>query len=467
MKTAFRSLSLAAALALLLLWLFTLTACQAPPPCTDPVTGSVTVPSSERSFCLFGCPCPTLTPTPTASPTPTATPTPTPPPYLTLVNASALPPTTTAGVILFSTQAQQGDTLLWQLSSRGLFTVTDRLLDTGWDCSGPAAAAPRCAFTDQAGQVWTTTLTTPAEPLLAEPGLPPARLDLAPDGLRLGLVFTDDLDILDLNEPTLAVSVVGLPGLAELAWAADSNRLAFITRTAGSANLYLLDSTREAEPRQLAAGDWIGFVDWSPDGQQLAFAQRGLDHPNGGNQRQDLFIAGADGVEALNRTEYFEDRPRPAPAQPFGVRWLTWLPDSSAVAFTWSSYTAEAGAATVNVTLARKDGGLPAELLAAAGALSDEGTHLLYSPDGANVTALLHSLDGRRFLWGRPLASDAWLPLTPPEQTVLEVCWLRDSSALVYVTDEGSLFWLDARGGLPMRLASATSPQRITQLRCA
>jgi len=104
--------------------------------------------------------------------------------------------------------------------------------------------------------------------------------------------------------------------------------------------------------------------------------------------------------------------------------------------------------------------------LAAAGALLADGTRLAYSPDGANVAALLRTVDGRRFVWGRPLASDTWVTLTPAEHTVLDICWTSDSRGLVYTTDEGGLYWLDSRGGPPARLVAVAAPQRITRLQC-
>ncbi|MFZ1631093.1 MAG: hypothetical protein WAV70_19460, partial [Anaerolineae bacterium] len=108
----------------------------------------------------------------------------------------------------------------------------------------------------------------------------------------------------------------------------------------------------------------------------------------------------------------------------------------------------------------------PTAQLAAAGALLADGTRLAYSPDGAQVAALLRTADGRRSVWGRPLASDTWVALTPAEHTPLDLCWTSDSLALVYTTDEGSLYWLDSRGGLPVRLAAVAAPQRITRLQC-
>lgn len=415
---------------------------------------------------IFPTPTPTLTPTSTPSPTPTVTPTPTPPVYLSLVTASALPPTTTAGAIVFSTQAQSGDTLLWQLSSRGLLTITDRLLDATWDCSPRSAGPARCAFADQDGQVYTTTLDGPAAALLIEPSLPVAHLDLAPNGLRLSVALTDDLDILDLTEPAATAAISGVGELAELQWAPDGQRLAVITRTADSANLYVLDLAQAPVLRQVAAGDWLGMAAWAPDSKRLAFAQRGLDHPNGGLQRQDLFVSDATGAEVLNRTEYFEDRQRPAPDHAFGVRWLTWLADSATLAFTWTGWPVDPQQVEVNVVAAAKDGGAPTAQLAAAGALLADGTRLAYSPDGAQVAALLRTADGRRSVWGRPLASDTWVALTPAEHAPLDLCWTSDSLALVYITDEGGLYWLDSRGGLPVRLAAVAAPQRITRLQC-
>lgn len=93
----------------------------------------------------------------------------------------------------------------------------------------------------------------------------------------------------------------------------DSQHLAYITRTETSANLYVYDVDSESEPDQAAAGDWLGLAAWAPDSKHLAFAQRGLDHPNGGFQRQDLFVSDVNAAEVLNRTEYFEDRQRPVP----------------------------------------------------------------------------------------------------------------------------------------------------------
>ncbi len=415
---------------------------------------------------IFATPTPTVTPTLTYTPTPAPTLTPTPPAYLSLVTAAALPPTSTTGAILFSTQAQTGSTLLWQISSGGLLTVTDRLLGTTWDCSSDSSTPQRCVFADQAGQVYTTALTAPAAPLLVSPTLPLARLDLAPNGLSLGLVLTDDLDIINLTEPAVAGGISGLGGLAELQWAPDSQHLAYITRTETNANLYVFDVNGAGDPEQVAQGDWLGLAAWAPDSQHLAFAQRGLDHPNGGYQRQDLFVSDVNGAEVLNRTEYFEDRQRPPPDHPFGVRWLTWLADSSTLAFTWTSWPVDPGEAEVNVVSAVKDGGEPSGQLAAAGALLTDGTRLAYSPDGANVAALLHTVDGRRFVWGRALASDAWVALTPAEHTVLDLCWTSDSRALVYTTDEGGLYWLDSRGGEPARLVAVAAPQRITRLQC-
>ena len=60
-------------------------------------------------------------------------------------------------------------------SGRGLLTVTDRLLDTAWDCSENRPGAPHCAFADQEGQIYTTTLAGSPAPLLIAPSLPVTR----------------------------------------------------------------------------------------------------------------------------------------------------------------------------------------------------------------------------------------------------------------------------------------------------
>lgn len=142
---------------------------------------------------IFATLTPTLTPMLTQTPTPIPTATPTPPGYLSLVTASALPPTSTTGAIVFSTQAQTGDTLLWQLSSRGLLTVTDRLLGTAWDCSQNSPnGALYCVFADQEGQVLHDHVGGAARALVVVAN-PAARVPRpAADGLSLGLVFTDD-----------------------------------------------------------------------------------------------------------------------------------------------------------------------------------------------------------------------------------------------------------------------------------
>ena len=179
-----------------------------------------------------------------------------------------------------------------------------------------------------------------------------------------------------------------------------------------------------------------------------------------------MFVSDVNAAEVLNRTEYFEDRQRPAPDHAFGVRWLTWLADSSTLAFTWTGWPVDPREVEVNVVSAAKDGGAPTAQLAAAGALLADDTRLAYAPDGANVAALLHTVDGRRFVWGRPLASDTWVTLTPAEHTVLDLCWTSDSRALVYTTDEGGLYWLDSHGGPPVRLVAVAAPQRMTRLQC-
>lgn len=439
-------LCLTVTLALLLVTLLLL-ACQVPP--------------------IFPTPVPTNTPTATPTLTPTPTPTPS---YLTLVTASYLPPTTTQGALIFSTGGSGAgvgnEQVLWRLATEGFTPLTDALLPGRWDCNDRGIQT--CVFADQSGQVYTSTAISPAVPILISPTLPITRVDLSPNGDRLALVLTATLDILDLRTPGLLTTVDGLPDLAELVWAPDSQHLAYVTRTANAAALYSLDVTGSAGPIQLAEGDWIGAVSWSPDSTHLAFAQRGLDHPNGGDQRQDLFVTDVGGVEVVNRTEYFEDRVRPSPGHAFGARWSAWQPDGRAIAFTWTSWPAPPEQVEANVVSPAADGGLPDPLLADAGVLAADGTRLLWSPDGQQVTAVIARVGepASRLLWQRPISATTWLPVTPPAHVVDNVCWTGDSRVLVYTTADGGLYWVDANGGVPVQLVQATRPQVMGDLRC-
>jgi hypothetical protein len=251
-------------------------------------------------------------------------------------------------------------------------------------------------------------------------------------------------------------------------WAPDNQHLAFITRTMETAALYSLDVTGDKGPIQLADGDWIGAVSWAPDSKRLAFAQRGLDHPNGGNQRQDLFVTDVAGVEVINRTEYFEDRERPPPGHAFGARWSAWQPDGQAVAFTWSSWPAPPEQVEANAVAPAANGGLPSPLLPEAGVLAADGTHLLWAPDGSQVAAVLARIGepASRLLWLRPISETAWLPVTPPEHVVTDVCWTGDSRVLVYTTADNGVYWAEAHGGTPVQLVQATAPQVVGGLRC-
>lgn len=414
-------------------------------------------------------PTPVPTNTPTATPTLTPTPTPTPS-FLTLVTASFLPPTSTQGAILFSTEGTGegvgNEPVLWHLATEGFAPLTGELLPGRWDCN--ETGAQTCVFADQQGQVYTTTAISLAAPLLISPTLPITRIDLSPSGGRLAIMFTETLDILDLQVPGPLLAIDGLRDLAELAWAPDNQHLAYVTRTATMAALYVLDVTGDSGPKQVADGDWIGAVSWAPDSKQLAFAQRGLDHPNGGNQRQDLFVTDMGGVEVVNRTEYFEDRERPPPGHAFGARWSGWQPDGRAVGFTWTSWTSPPDQVEVDVVAPEAGGGLPDLVLTEAGVLAADGTRLLWSPDGSQVAALIARVGepASRLLWLRPISATTWLPVTPPEHVVTDVCWTGDSRVLVYTTEAGGLYWADANGGTPVQLVQAKVPQAMTGLRC-
>ncbi|QLQ07382.1 MAG: hypothetical protein HZY76_16090 [Anaerolineae bacterium] len=162
-----------------------------------------------------------------------------------------------------------------------------------------------------------------------------------------------------------------------------------------------------------------------------------------------------------------EDRVRPSPGHAFGA--LVGLAARRAGNCLHLDFLAGAtGAGRGQRRVAGRRRGLPDPLLADAGVLAADGTRLLWSPDGQQVTAVIARVGepASRLLWQRPISATTWLPVTPPAHVVDNVCWTGDSRVLVYTTADGGLYWVDANGGVPVQLVQATRPQVMGDLRC-
>jgi WD40 repeat protein len=123
--------------------------------------------------------------------------------------------------------------------------------------------------TEKSKGIWVQNADGRGRLALSETGSAPR---WSPLGGAMAVLDGNSLVILDQIDGTrrkLDVPAGVLPGFD---WSPDGNRLAFVTRTADTRELWTVDVADDAKQKKLLSGDIDGYLAWSPDGERLAIA---------------------------------------------------------------------------------------------------------------------------------------------------------------------------------------------------
>ena len=190
-------------------------------------------------------------------------------------------------------------------------------------------------------------------------------LALSPDGKKVAFTAHGDVFAASARDGGDATRVTTTPDVeAELTWAPDSRRLAYISSRDGPTHIYLYDFATRVETRLTDGPANDVAPSWSPDGKSIAFMRgakelRVLDVA----ATQDRLLATGE----LDRPPFLPDRP------------IAWSPDSR-----WIAFLTGGQGAFQNPHIVARDGGpaRPASYLANANGgsvgWSPDGTYLLF-----------------------------------------------------------------------------------------
>ncbi len=421
---------------------------------------------------------PTATPPAPTAPIPTALPAPTPTPgYLDLVKAAAPLP---EGHLVFSTvDGRQGSApvQLWTRSvgrddvQLALAQTEDRL----WECVPPPHAA-LCAVGDPAGQVYTLTPPEALAPLLPA-GDDLQRVFISSLGSYVGVVSGGYLSLLNLADPADLISIAGVTAVGDVAWSRQTitdaaalaagqvgdSRLAFVT-LGERQSLYVMRLGPEGtSPGLIAQEDEVSSPVWAGEQRKLAFIVRGLEHPRGGAQRRDVFVADFETEEYLNITEVFGPAIDWLPAQPFGGAAVAWSPDGNTLDFVWTPPDERPDRGS----LYRRPKGMDPELVMPVLEAAGQGwSGPVWSPDGSLEAAVapIEARDGRGELWVSPAFAESWAARSLPDQAVERFAWSPSGQWLAYDVPGDGIWVVPAAGGEPQRVATVGAPYQVRRL---
>jgi Tol biopolymer transport system component/C-terminal processing protease CtpA/Prc len=144
-------------------------------------------------------------------------------------------------------------------------------------------------------------------------------LALSPDGKKIAVTARGDVFALSATDGGDAARVTRTPSIeAQLTWAPDSRRLAYVGNRDGAWHLFTYDFTTRSET-QLTRGDKSDQQPrWSPDGKQIAFVRDGRElHVIGGDGTGDRVVASG----TFTRPPFMPERG------------IVWSPDGKFIAY--------------------------------------------------------------------------------------------------------------------------------------
>lgn len=197
---------------------------------------------------------------------------------------------------------------------------------------------------------------------------------LSPDGKKIAFAARGEVFAVSAKEGGDATRVTRTPSNEfQIVWAADSNRLAYVSDRGGGLSIYLYDFRTNSES-QLTQGTSDYAPRFSPDGKMLAYVR----------DAREIRVLDLDSKQEALVTKATIERP------PFiSERSLTWSPDSQ-----WLAYLAVSDKLFKNVYVAPARGG-PGQPVSF---LTNYGSNTLsWSPDGTFI--LFHT--GQRIEDGR------------------------------------------------------------------
>ncbi len=101
-------------------------------------------------------------------------------------------------------------------------------------------------------------------------------LALAPDGKKIAFTARGDVVAASARDGGAATRITNTPELeAQLAWAPDSRRLAYISSRDGTAHIFLYDFSARTETQLTTGAKNDVAPTWSPDGTSIAFMRDG------------------------------------------------------------------------------------------------------------------------------------------------------------------------------------------------